>query len=192
MSASSLDTQLFSTTFYQPWWVTLLRGVVLLFFGFFATVWPAETMVVLVRLVGVYFLVDGLVILFMSIANRKHDIRWKATLGRSIIGIIVGGFIIFAPSFTAAAIGVVLVYILAALSLFHGIMDIIKAFRAHNETMNEWVIVFSAVFFIILAILLFLAPLRVGTAFVRIIGIFSLAVAAGFIFTALRQRYKLR
>ena len=192
MSATSLDTQLFSTTFYQPWWVTLLRGTILLIFGVFATVWPTQTVVFLVRLLGVYFIVDGIFILFMSIGNKKHDIRWKATLARGIVGIIIGAFILFAPSFTAATIGVVLVYILAALSFFHGVMDVIKAFRANRETKNEWSIVLSGAFFIILAILLVVSPLQFGKAFLRIIGIFSLVAAAAMLYSGFQQRHKLR
>jgi uncharacterized membrane protein HdeD (DUF308 family) len=146
----------------------------------------------IVRLLGIYFLVDGIFITFMSVGNKKHDIRWKATLVRGVIGILVGGFIIFAPAFTAVTVGAVLMYILAALAFFHGVMDIIKALRANRETKNEWPIVLSGAFFIILAVLLFVSPLQFGRAFVRVIGIFSLVVAAAFIYSGIRQRYSVR
>ncbi|MFW5747831.1 MAG: DUF308 domain-containing protein, partial [bacterium] len=124
--------------------------------------------------------------LFMSVGNRKHDVRWKGTLIRGLITFIIGAVVVFLPTFTAAALGVVLVYLLAALSLFAGAMEIIKAVRARKEIKDEWSIVLSGIFFILLAILLFIAPLSFGIAFIRIIGILAAVTGIGFLIFAFK------
>ncbi|MFP4563587.1 MAG: HdeD family acid-resistance protein [Spirochaetia bacterium] len=183
---SGISGQVFRNTFYQPWWIILLRGVVILALGVLATFWPSQTFIVLVQILGVYFLLDGLFILFMSVGNRKHDVRWKGTLIRGLITFIIGAVVVFLPTFTAAALGVVLVYLLAALSLFAGAMEIIKAVRARKEIKDEWSIVLSGIFFILLAILLFIAPLSFGIAFIRIIGILAAVTGIGFLIFAFK------
>jgi uncharacterized membrane protein HdeD (DUF308 family) len=187
-SNSGISGQVFRNTFYQPWWIILLRGVVILALGVLATFWPAQTFIVLVQILGVYFLLDGLFILFMSVGNRKHDVRWKGTLIRGIITFLIGAVVVFLPAFTAVAIGFVLVYLLAALSLLAGAMEIIKAVRARKEIKDEWSIVLSGIFFILLAILLFIAPLSFGTAFIRIIGILAAVTGIGFLIFAFKVR----
>lgn len=177
-------------TAYQPWWLSVLRGAIVLLFGIFATIRPVETVIFLARILGVYFLIDGIFIVFMGLTNRKHDIKWKSTLVRGIVAIVVGAVVIFIPAFTVATIGILFMYILAALSLFHGVMDFIKAFRAKKEIKNEWALVLSGIFFVLLAILLFFAPLQFGTILIRIIGILSIIVGAGLLYTAVRQRQR--
>jgi uncharacterized membrane protein HdeD (DUF308 family) len=185
---SGISGQVFRNTFYQPWWIILIRGVVILALGVLATFWPSQTFIVLVQILGVYFLLDGLFILFMSVGNRKHDVRWKGTLIRGLITLIIGAVVVFLPTFTAVALGVVLVYLLAALSLFAGAMEIIKAVRARKEIKDEWSIVLSGIFFILLAILLFIAPLSFGTAFIRIIGILAAVTGIGLLIFAFKVR----
>lgn len=187
-SNSGIGSQFFRTTYYQPWWIILLRGVVILALGVLATFWPSQTFIVLVQILGVYFLLDGLFILFMAVGNRKHDVSWKGTLIRGLITFIVGALVVFLPAFTAVSIGIVLVYLLAALSLFAGAMEIIKAVKARHEIKDEWSIVLSGIFFILLAILLFIAPLSFGTAFIRIIGILAVVMGIGFLIFAFKVR----
>ena len=62
MADSHIADHFERTTFYQPWWLTLFRGVVILIFGIFATIWPVQTITFLVRLLGIYFFVDGIFI----------------------------------------------------------------------------------------------------------------------------------
>lgn len=192
MANSHIADHFERTTFYQPWWLTLFRGAVVLIFGIFATIWPTQTIIFLVRLLGVYFFVDGIFILFMSITNRKHDLRWQATLVRGIVGTVAGAVIIFVPSFTAATIGIVLMYILAVVSLYHGIMELLKAFTARKEIKDEWVLVLSGIFFIALAGLLFVAPYKFGEVIIRIIGIVALAAGIGFLIFGFITRRQLK
>jgi uncharacterized membrane protein HdeD (DUF308 family) len=191
MADSHIADHFERTTFYQPWWLTLFRGVVILIFGIFATIWPVQTITFLVRLLGIYFFVDGIFILFMSITNRKHDLRWQITLARGIVGTVAGAVIIFVPFFTAATIGIVLMYILAVISLYHGVMDILKAIRARREIKDEWVLVLSGIFFVALAALLFVAPYKFGEVVIRIIGIVAIVSGAGFLIFAFMTKRQL-
>ena len=186
--SNSIKEGLFLKTAYQPWWLSLLRGAVVLLFGIFAAIRPTQTVIFVARILGVFFLIDGIFLVFMSITNRKHDIRWKATLVRGGIAVVIGAVVVFIPAFTVAAVGVFFMYVLAALSLFHGVMELIKAFRAKQEIKNEWAIVLSGIFFIFLSALLFFAPLQFGSALIRIIGILSIAAGGGMLFIAFKHR----
>ena len=127
----------------------------------------------------------------MSITNRKHDLRWQITLARGIVGTVAGAVIIFVPFFTAATIGIVLMYILAVISLYHGVMDILKAIRARREIKDEWVLVLSGIFFVALAALLFVAPYKFGEVVIRIIGIVAIVSGAGFLIFAFMTKRQL-
>jgi uncharacterized membrane protein HdeD (DUF308 family) len=185
---NSLKNGIFLRTAYQPWWLSVLRGAVVLLFGLFAVIRPVQTIIFVTSILGVFFLIDGIFIIFMSITNRKHDIRWKATLVRGIIAVIIGAVVVFVPAFTAAVVGVFFMYILGALALFHGVMELIKAFRAKQEIKNEWAVILSGIFFILLSALLFFAPLQFGTLLIRIIGILSIAAGGGMLFIAVKHR----
>lgn len=188
MSNNSFGENMFRRTSYQPWWMSLLRGVVLFLFGLFAVIRPTQTIIILARLLGVYFLVDGLFVIFRSVANKKHDIKWQSTFIRGIIAVVIGLVVVIIPAFTAAVMGIFFMYLLAALSLFHGVMEILKAVTAKEETRNEWALIFSGAFFIVLAVLLFIAPLGFGRVLIRIIGIVSILAGGGLLITAFRNR----
>lgn len=186
--SNSLNEGFFLRTAYQPWWLSVLRGAIVLLFGLFATIRPAQTIIFVARILGVFFLIDGIFLVLMSITNRKHDIKWKATLVRGSIGFIIGAVVIFIPAFTVAAIGVFFMYVLAVLALFHGVMELIKAFRAKREIKNEWAVILSGIFFIFLSALLFFAPLQFGSILIRIIGILSIIAGGGMLFIAFKHR----
>jgi len=172
----------------QPFWLSIFRGAILLIFGLFATIRPVQTIVFLARIAGVYFLIDGIFILIRSLSDRKHGGNWKAGLIRGIIAIVIGAIVIFIPAFTVAAVGVFFMYILGALSLFHGVMELLKAFRKTDGSKGELTVILGGVFFILLALLLFFAPLKFGAVLIRIVGIAAIIISGGLLFSAIRNR----
>ena len=167
----------------QPLWVSILRGAILLLFGLFATIRPVQTIVFLARIVGVYFLIDGIFIIVRSLSNRG-DSTGKATLIRGIITAIIGAVVLFIPACTVATVGIFFMYLLGILSLAHGVMELIQARRRSGDK-TDLMSMLGGIFFILLALLLFFAPLKVGALIIRIVGIASIIIGGFLVVSAI-------
>lgn len=69
---------------FHPWWVVLLEGVVLVILGILFLVNSGKTMKDIVVLLGIYWTVDGIIIIAGLIKDRSH---WGAKLAIGIIDI---------------------------------------------------------------------------------------------------------
>lgn len=178
----------------RPSWLPITIGALIFVFGLIATIWPVGVIVFLVRLLGLYLLIEGIITLVRSLKARNRQVRWKGPLIRGCIGIGIGALVLFAPAFTAATIGVIVMYIIAIIALYHGIIYLIRAFRREplpgiismgpsigpaDGPRYKWSFVAGGVILIALALLLFIAPLKSGALLVRIIGILAMIGGGG-------------
>src|SRR3569833_68118 len=105
------------TQLVRNWWLLALRGLLSVFFGMAAFLWPGITLAVLVMLFGVYALVDGIFAVVAAIHAATHKERWLAILTEGIAGIIAGLVTFFSPGITALA----LVYLIAVWAIITGV-----------------------------------------------------------------------
>jgi uncharacterized membrane protein HdeD (DUF308 family) len=70
-----------------PWWLMLITGVAVVVLGIFLIIAPAQTLVTLVQILGIYWLITGLFSLVSLIVDRSHWV-WKLFSG--ILGIVAG------------------------------------------------------------------------------------------------------
>jgi uncharacterized membrane protein HdeD (DUF308 family) len=114
----------------RPWWMTLITGILALVVGAVLLWAPAKTRVetyqLLVALLGVWWLVQGVVDI-VSIFIDHSAWGWKLFIG--IVSIIAGAYILMYPIAAALALPRIFVLVLGFWGLMYGIILLIMAFR---------------------------------------------------------------
>ena len=165
------------------WWAVVLRGVLGLLFGIITFFAPGLSLAALVTVYGAYALVDG-VFAIVSAVRRRGTERWGMLLLEGIAGIAAGLVTLVWPGITAIA----LLYLIAAWSLFTGVMEVAAAVRLRKVITGEWMLGLSGVLSIVFGILLVLFPGAGALAVVLWIGAYAIVFGALLIGLGLRLR----
>jgi uncharacterized membrane protein HdeD (DUF308 family) len=119
----------------RKWWVLLLRGIAFIVLGVIAMTWPDIPLAALVWLFAVFSMVDGIAGLTIGIKGESDGTVWWT--------MILLGVLAIAGSIAALAWpGLTLLFLLslvAYLSIFRGLFEIIAAVRLRKEIDDEWV-----------------------------------------------------
>jgi uncharacterized membrane protein HdeD (DUF308 family) len=75
------------------WWAFLVRGVLAVALGLAALIWPTASVAILLRLVGIYCLLDGITGLVGAFRAAERG----AHLLQAILGLIIGALLLFWP-----------------------------------------------------------------------------------------------
>ncbi|MFV1858317.1 MAG: HdeD family acid-resistance protein [Anaerolineales bacterium] len=160
-----------------PWWLVLVQGIAAIIIGVLLLIEPRMTTAVLVQVMGIYFLVAGIVNLVSLFVDRTAW-GWKLVLG--ILGIIAGLMIIQYPLWSSFLIPATIALILGIEGLIFGVVGLVQAFQGAG-----WGAGILGVLTIIFGILLILNPVIAGLALPFVLGIFAvfggiLALVAAF------------
>jgi len=171
-------------TLARNWWAIVLRGVFAVLFGLGAFFWPGITLAVLVLFYGAYLLADGIMeVVWALMGRRAGPFPWGVFLA-GLASIAAGLLAFFLPGLTA----LVLLYLIAAWAIIHGIFEIIAAFHLRRELTNEWLLALNGVLAVLFGILLIAAPGAGALAVLWMIGTF--AVIVGILMIVLGFRLK--
>ena len=109
-----------------PWWLVLLEGIFAAIFGILLLVAPGATLIFLVRVLGFYLLIEGIL---RIVSIFLHSSLWGLKLVIGIIGILAGMVVLNHPLWSAIAVPTYIVYIVGFLAIFEGIGSLIQAFQ---------------------------------------------------------------
>ncbi len=130
MTASAPVSPTALETKQRPWWLTLIAGVTALIVGavllWGSTATQVETWLLLVQLLGVYWLVIGIMDLVSMFVDHTAW-GWKLVMG--VISIVAGGYILMYPVASALALPRIFVLVLGFWALFQGIIMLAMAFK---------------------------------------------------------------
>lgn len=146
------------------WWLVLLVGIATIILGFLLVVNPASTVPVLVRFLGFYWLVTGVIHLISLIWDRS---LWGWKLFTGILGIIAGLFIVRNPIISTLLVPASFALWLGILGLFIGFSELFHAFRG-----GGWGMGLLGVLSIIAGFLLITRPVAAGFALPLVLGVF--------------------
>lgn len=155
------------------WWVVLMEGIFALLIGLFLVAAPGMTSVFLVTVLGLYFLIRG-VIALVQIFTGSTGLPWGWLLFMGVVGIIAGLVMLRHPLFVTVLSGSVLVIIVAVAAFMMGGVGVVLAFMGAG-----WSTGIVAALSILISILLF-ANLPVATALLPFV-IASLLIIGGII-----------
>lgn len=169
----------------RRWWLLLLNGIAAIIFGFIAFTRPQIGLVALVFLFGIYAFADGLTAISAWVAARdRTGESWWQMLVIGLFGILAGFATFIWPGITA----IVLLGIIAAWAIIHGILEIAAAIKLRKYIKHEWLLILAGLCFVLFGAVLLARPGLGALAMVRVIGIF--AIIHGFILVALSFRVK--
>ena len=168
----------------RRWWVMALRGLLAVFFGVLALVWPSTTVRVLVMLFGIYVLVDGLFSLLSALTSRERRGAWWLLLIEALTGIAAGILAFIWPQITA----LVLLYLIAAWAIVTGVLELIGAYRLRTQLEGEWALALAGVVSIILGLLLAFRPGSGLIAVIWFLGVYAIVFGILMLVLGIRLR----
>lgn len=81
------------------WWIALIKGVLLVFFGIWLLQSPSENLAKLSVFFGILIIIGGLLEVFFAFNNRQNHKKWEWTLASGILDVLFGAFLVANPSF---------------------------------------------------------------------------------------------
>lgn len=163
-----------------PWWLVLIEGIALIIVGGLFLVNPAQTAVLVTTLLGIYWLIQGI----MSLVSMFMDhSAWGWKLISGILGIIAGIIILNHPLWAPAVVGATLIIILGIQGILIGIMQLIMAFQG-----GGWGLAILGVISIIIGAILLFNVWVATVSLPFVIGIFAVIGGILAIIQAFRQR----
>jgi uncharacterized membrane protein HdeD (DUF308 family) len=167
----------------QRWWLFTVRGVFAVLFGLAALIWPGLTLLALIILWGAYALVDGAMMLYLTLTHEEWPARWALGLVGAL-GLVTGLVALFWPGITAT----VLLLLIAAWALATGVLQIVNAIRLRKVMTNEWFYVVTGALTVLLGIILIVDPAAGALAFVITIGAFAILWGVVLVLFSLRLK----
>lgn len=158
----------------STWWLVLIRGILGLVFGWYALTHPQMMIMVLVLALGVYFLIDGIMLVADTLATPGFGgIKWLVLLS-GVLCIWLGLVIFVRPLISAINIEILLVYFIGIVALISGVGNCIKGLRRRGKG-NRWLPILNGTISILFGILLLWnSPFISAGILMQVAGIFSI------------------
>lgn len=164
----------------NPWWLVLIEAVAAIIIGLLLLISPVSTLLVLVRLLGFYFLVSG-ILSIIGIFIDSTSWGWKLFSG--ILGILAGIVIVEHPLWSTLIVPATFVWMLAAIMIIIGVVSLIMAFQGAG-----WGRGVLGVLSILLGIVLLARPLLATISLPLVLGILAITGGLLALFDAFRLR----
>jgi len=165
-----------------PWWLLLMGGILNIIIGILLLVNPAKTTIAFAWVLGLYWLVQGILIL---VAMFLDHTAWGWKLFMGILGILAGIVVMRHPIATAVVIPSIFILLLGIQGLIVGIISLVLAFKG-----GGWGAGIVGGLSILFGVLLIANFANLGTivALIWIVAILSLVGGIVEIIQAFRQR----
>ena len=169
------------------WWLALLRGIAAVLLGFFLLTNKAATVEVVLILLGIYWLVDGIITLLASFTGRKEMEGWGWGVFAGLISILAGMAILSQPLVTAAFSAKIIVSMIGIMIIISGLSSIVSGFRL-RKTSGETMMIGGGALSLILGLLLLFNPLFSAVVYINVLAVFS--IIGGILLIVLSFRIK--
>ena len=171
-------------TVQSDWWVVVLRGVLAVFLGFAALIWPEATATTLILLVAAFVLIDGALTLVAALRARED--RSRATLGaiEGTTGLVIGLIALLAPQI---ALGVLAVLV-GLWAIVTGVLEVASAVRLRGELRSAWLLGLAGALSILLGIAIILSPSAGVVLITVLVGVYGLLAGVSLVGLGIRMR----
>jgi uncharacterized membrane protein HdeD (DUF308 family) len=180
------DREFFSRAIRSVWWLTLIRGILLILLGVYALINPLMAAAALAQVIGIYLILDGAIAIYAGLTGQTLSRLW--TTVRGVILIVVGLFVVGHPIIMAVVHATLLVCLLAVSALLSGVLEIYVAIRDRREIEGEGWLILSGALAIGFGLLLLASPLAAGMLMVQFLGAFAVIAGVSFVVLAFRLR----
>ncbi len=119
---------------FKHWWMTLIKGVILILLAFFVFRHPIGALLGLAVYIGVSLLITGILLVISSLALRKYDDNWGWQLVEGIVDLLFGFVLLSNPGITAA----IFPFIVGFWMMIYGVILFAGSFKAKKEGDVNW------------------------------------------------------
>ena len=162
---ASIPQRAAAATAGGPWWLVMIAGISVFIVGVLLLISPGMTLLVLVQILGAYWLVTGILSL-VSLSIDRTQWGWKLLSG--ILGVLAGLLVLRDPLWSTVLVPTVLVILLAIDTLIMGVAQVIHAF-----TGGGFGLAILGILNIIFGLILLFNPLMGAHALPIVLGIFA-------------------
>lgn len=167
---------------------SLLLGIILAIVGLIMTITPSGCIKAVVIILGIEAVANGV---YQLLYTRKlfPDAAFQySVIIRGMLSIVVGLLAFFLPLRFAEIIWTVMLYVLAVYLLVGSALLLFSCGKLQNTNVDRRQFITEAVISIILALIMLLIPVHVGTTLVRIAGIVLILTGAAFIVLYIKNK----
>lgn len=167
---------------------SLLLGIILAIVGLIMTITPSGCIKAVVIILGIEAVANGV---YQLLYTRKlfPDAAFQySVIIRGMLSIAVGLLAFFLPLRFAEIIWTVMLYVLAVYLLVGSALLLFSCGKLQNTNVDRRQFITEAVISIILALIMLLIPVHVGTTLVRIAGIVLILTGAAFIVLYIKNK----
>ncbi|MDD1719456.1 MAG: DUF308 domain-containing protein [Methanoregulaceae archaeon] len=155
----------------RVWWVGLIVfGIILVSLGLAAILLPDAVLHVLAFIFGFFSLIAGIGFLISARKAARQDFPWWPLLLAGIFAILVSIISFLRPDLVTA----VFVILIAVLAIVAGIMLAVYGWVLPGSLASRLIFFVVGLVILIIGILMVVFPMPSATAFLRILGLFSI------------------
>ncbi|MBT3202470.1 MAG: hypothetical protein HN350_21435 [Phycisphaerales bacterium] len=156
------------------WKLIMVRGFALLLAGLILLLFPQGTLTVLVIIMGVYWLIDGIVTTFKSIKGRKVHAAGGWGIFTGVLGIIAGLVVLSQPVLSTVLTTSFLLWLLGIAAIIYGISGLVAGIRLRIETKGELTMILGGLFSTVFGIILITSPFVSFLVMIKFMGAIAL------------------
>jgi len=119
---------------FKHWWMTLLKGIVLILLAFFVFNHPVGMLIGIVMYFSIALLITGILTIIGSVLSSKTDDDWGWKLTGGVIDLLFALILLSNPGITAA----ILPFILGFWIIVYGVIIFGGSFKAKKEGDDNW------------------------------------------------------
>jgi uncharacterized membrane protein HdeD (DUF308 family) len=108
------------------WWVVLIGGVAMAIAGTLLLLSPGMTTAVLIEILGIYWLINGVVSLVRIFVDRSG---WGRKLAVGVLGIVAGFVVLRHPLWSTALVPGTLIVLLGFVGIAVGVLEVVESMR---------------------------------------------------------------
>ncbi|MCO5206730.1 MAG: DUF308 domain-containing protein [Anaerolineae bacterium] len=184
----AISRQAYEQQLKRSWWLLVVRGFLLTILGFYALLNPTTDTDLITVLVGIYLLVDGAVVLLLSLFGRKANPGARTTQIRGLISLVAGAVVITAPAFAKT----IAIYVAAAGLIVVGSMELINGIRKRDSAETTGSTIAVSLLLILTGFAIATLPTFTSEAVIRIIGLFAVPIGLYMLIYAGRLRHVIK
>ena len=181
---STLLAQVLTT----PWWLHLIRGLLALLFGCYAVANPAVTLLVLVTFLGLYLLVEGIVLFYYVFTGKTGNTKLGLVFFRALLYLLAGIAVLVHPMAATLVTSAFLGWLVGLLAIFGGVGELAAGIRTEKGVPNDWGMVVLGLLSVIFGVILLSAPIAYGIALGLVFGIWAIIAGIAMIIHSFRIR----
>jgi uncharacterized membrane protein HdeD (DUF308 family) len=149
------------------WWMPFLEGVFAVLVGLMFLTAPGAALDLAVVLLGLYWLMSGLLSVTSVFTHPDHPHRWLSLL-TGAIGIVAGLVVLGHPTVSTLVVPVSLVVVVGAVGVVLGLLQLIRAIRGEGLTS-----LLTGGLALVIGLILLARPALSGLALPLIFGVLS-------------------